>query len=132
MIRILIVEDRKDQCKRMTQILQKAFPNHEIFGVGSVNEAKNKIKELRSITLAIVDYELNDGNGYELLEYFKENLSNVPVIIVTAYGKDENKEVRAGLSLIKGAADFMHKPIEDVDELIQRVKHCIEIAELSV
>jgi len=127
MTRILLVEDDADQRDNLQMILQKAFASYEIVAIGSLKEAKGKIKELWSVSLIVADYQLSDGNGYELLEYCQVHLTNVPFIVITAYGRDEEKEVRAALSFQKGAFDFMNKPI-DPDELIERIKHALQIA----
>jgi DNA-binding NtrC family response regulator len=128
MIRILLVEDEEALLKRMKQILEKHFPRYEIHAVSSGNEARKKLKELRTMSLVVLDYFLGDENGYQLLEFFQSHLTDVPVIIISAYGKDEDKEVRAALSFQKGAFDFMHKPL-DFDEFVERIKHALYIAE---
>ena len=128
MTRILLVENEKDQLKRITQTLERNFPDYEIHAVSSLNQAKEKIKELRRVSLVVADYLLDDGTGYQLLEFCQNHLTDVPIIIMTAYGRDEEKEVRAALSFQKGAFDFVHKPL-DPDELIERIKHALQVAE---
>ena len=134
MIRILLVEDDKNQLKRIKEILEAKLPDYEIHAASSLNQAKDKIRELRAISLVITDYLLDEKTasinetGYELLKFCQDHLTNVPVIIFTAYGEDEEKEVRAALSFQKGAFDFMRKPL-DFDELIERIKHALEVAE---
>lgn len=128
MTRILLVEDDERLLKRMKEILELNFPDYQIHLASSVNQAKEKIKELRTVSLVVADYLLGDGTGYQLLEFCQNHLTDVPVIFITAYGKDEDKEVRAALSFQKGAFDFMHKPL-DFDELIERIKHALQMAE---
>ena len=128
MTRILLVEDDERLLKRMKEILELNFPDYQIHLASSVNQAKEKIKELRTVSLVVADYLLGDGTGYQLLEFCQNHLTDVPVIFITAYGKDEDKEVRAALSFQKGAFDFMHKPL-DFDEFIERIKHALQMAE---
>jgi DNA-binding NtrC family response regulator len=128
MIRILVVEDQIDQLESIVENLEEWFPTYEIYAVRSFAEADKKIQEFQTVSLIIADYQLEDRTGYDLLKYCQEHLTNVPVIIITAYGRDEEKEVRAGLSFQKGAFDFMHKPL-DFDEFKERIKRAIEIAE---
>jgi DNA-binding NtrC family response regulator len=128
MIRILLLEDRIDQLESLVDILENWFPGYKIYGVRSFSEAKQKIKELGTVSLVIADYQLEDGTGYDLLKYCQEHLTNVPVLIITAYGKDEEKEVRAALSFQKGAFDFMQKPL-DYDEFKERIIRALKIAE---
>jgi len=130
MIRILLVEDDKRQLKRMKEVLEGKFPDYEIQTALNLQQAIEIIDKLKAFSLVIADYllaEQSDETGYKLLEYCQNHLSDVPVIIITAYGKDLDKEVRAGLSFQKGAFDFMHKPI-DYDELIERIKRALEIS----
>jgi DNA-binding NtrC family response regulator len=129
MIRILVVEDEQAQLDNLKHILEEGFPKYEIHAVQSFSEAKDIIRKFGTVSLVITDFRLlPDGTGYDLLKYCLENLTNVPVIIITAYGKDEDQEVRAALSFQKGAFDFMDKPI-DFDELKERVRHALKIAE---
>jgi len=128
MVRILMVEDDANQLRRMAEILTKTFPSYNIHTATGYNEAVAKIKELQVVSLVVADYQLEDGTGYDLLKYCQDHLTNVPVILITAYGKDNEHEVRAALSFQKGAFDFMDKPI-DYDELIQRIARALEIAE---
>lgn len=128
MTKILIVDDEADQLKRMAEILETAFPDYEILTAASLAQAKARIEAVRAVSLVVTDYKLTDGTGYDLLRYCNEALTDTPVIIITAYGQDENEEVRAALSFQKGAFDFINKPL-DFNELIERIKHALRIAE---
>ena len=109
MTRILIVDDDVIQLELMAEILKQAFPDFEILTAPSLTEAKKTLEKLRVVSLVVTDYKLNDGTGYQLLKFCSEVLTNVPVIIITAFGNDENEEVRAALSFRKGAFDFLKK-----------------------
>ena len=131
MIRLLLVEDNQPQLERTRQILAQNFPGYDIQTASTLNEAIELINKFKVFSLVITDFKLAEDaseTGYKLLEYCQERLTDVPVIIVTAHGKDSENEVRAGLSFQKGAFDFMHKPL-DFDELIERVKRAINISE---
>jgi DNA-binding NtrC family response regulator len=57
---------------------------------------------------AIVDVSLPDGNGLELLEHFKQQGLNVPVIVLTGQGS-----IQLAVRAIKeGAEQFLTKPVE--------------------
>lgn len=128
MTKILMVDDDAAQLKRMSEILRNAFPEYEVHTASGLADAINKIEQLKAVSLVVADYRLDDGTGYDLLKYCQDTLTDVPVIIITAYGKNEEQEVRASLSFQKGAFDFMHKPI-DYDELIQRIGRALKIVE---
>ena len=131
MNRILLVEDQEEQLTRLGEILTAKFPASEVHLAKGLQQAIKLIHDFYTMSIIITDYQLEDGNGYDVLEYVQDHLSNVPVIIITAYGRDVGMEVRPALSLKKGAVDFMHKPfgLEEIDELIERIKLRIEDAE---
>lgn len=134
MVRILLVDDRTDQLNRMKEILERTFPDYDIQTALNPRQAIEKLNQLRAFSLVITDYDYSnsseqaDETGYKLLEYCQEHLTDVPVIIITAYGKDFEKEVKGGLSFQKGAFDYMDKPF-DIQEFIERVKRAISISE---
>lgn len=76
--------------------------------------------------LAIIDYQLKDENGVDLMESLKKIDPELPVIILTAYGTI-NKAVSA---MKKGAHSYLTKPFED-SELIHHVKRCLEKTQLK-
>ncbi len=130
MVRILVVEDRIEQLNRMKEILERNFPDYDIQTASNLQQAIEKLNQLRAFSLVITDYDYEQGDetGYKLLEYCQEHLTDVPVIIITAYGKDSEKEVKGDLSFQKGAFDYMDKPF-DIEEFIERVKRAISISE---
>ena len=133
MERILIVEDEENQLSRMKEILEREFPDYDIQTAPNPARAAETIDRLKAFSLIVADYDYSKSSdrsgdtGYTLLEYCKNNLTQVPVIVITAYGKDLEKEVRAALSFQKGAFDFMDKPL-DFAELIERIKRAIAIS----
>lgn len=130
MERILLVDDDAIQLQRMKKILAKALPDADINTALNLNAAINQIAQKKAFSLVITDYllaEQSDETGYKLLEYCQDHLTDVPVIIITAFGQNSEKNVRAARSFQKGAFDFMHKPL-DFDEFIERVKRAIAIS----
>ena len=92
----------------------------------NVEVAKNKreaIKKLSSQNFDIIlsDYRLPDGNGIEILEFFREKDKITPFIIITAYGSI-NGAVEA---LHKGASHYIPKPI-DFDNLLKIISFYIQ------
>lgn len=59
------------------------------------------------LDLAIVDYMLPDGNGFDLLKVIREVKPELPVIFMTAYSS-ENLAIRA---LREGITDYVKKPL---------------------
>jgi two-component system response regulator GlrR len=71
--------------------------------------------------LALIDYQLKNETGVQLMEKLNGIDPDLPVILLTAYGTIK----RAVESIQKGAYSFLTKPFKDA-ELIQLVKTCLE------
>lgn len=99
---ILIIEDDKD----LSEGLNLALKNHEIKIILAESIAKAK-KELarNSINLVVLDINLPDGSGLELLKEIKLS-SCIPVILLTA----NDTEMDVVLGLENGADDYIIKP----------------------
>lgn len=109
MANILIVEDDKAINQLMMRNLTLVgYTCVQVYSGDKVMEALSK----ESFDLIILDVMLPGKSGFELLE----EITEVPIILVTARGELENKV--KGLSL--GAEDYIVKPFEMM-ELIARV-----------
>ena len=60
------------------------------------------------IDMILIDYMMPNINGLEFIEEFKKNKSNIPIIMITAAGDDENIH-KAAFDL--GVSDFLSKPV---------------------
>lgn len=100
--RMLIIEDDA----ALARGLQSAFAaeNRKIRGCGDLAKARELLKE-EAFDLVILDVNLPDGNGCDLLKELRKD-SDVPVIILTA--NDMETDIVMGLEL--GADDYVTKP----------------------
>lgn len=57
--------------------------------------------------VVILDIRLPDQDGLEILRQIKQKYPNLPVVIVSGYNNEENKEKAREL----GASDFLEKPL---------------------
>jgi len=104
MIRILIVDDDKDLCKIVFDILKKEGYSVKIAYDGE--SAINKLKD-KKYNLMILDYKLNDDkNGLQVLEEAKQIDPSLITIMISGYG---NNQVRARAKEI-GIYSFINKP----------------------
>ncbi|NVO01357.1 MAG: response regulator, partial [Bacteroidetes bacterium] len=102
---ILIVEDVDYNILLMTQYLQKTGATLLIAKNGA--EAVMQCNEEGNIDLVIMDILLPVMDGYEATIEIKKFRPNLPIIALTAYAFDEDKE-----NCIKaGCDDFASKPI---------------------
>jgi two-component system response regulator GlrR len=87
----------------------------------AVKIAKNKIFDL-----ALLDFKLASKNGIELMEDLHQIDSEIPIIILTAYGTINN----AVQAMKKGAYSYLTKPFDD-QELLLLIKNGLEKRKLS-
>ncbi|WP_297057868.1 response regulator transcription factor [Thermosulfurimonas sp.] len=115
-LRVLIVEDEPD----VAELERLAF-EREGFRVEVADSAARALERLRYAVpdLVILDLMLPDLDGLEILKYlrFREELSGVPVIVVSARGE----EVDRVLGFELGADDYVVKPFSP-RELVLRAK----------
>lgn len=110
MRKILIVEDEKDIFKRLSMFLSEH--NFSIVEASSIDEVYEKTDT--SIDLALLDINLPDGKGDELIKYFKER--DIRIIITTV--KNDSNYIAEALD--KGVDDYITKPF-DLNVLRARV-----------
>jgi DNA-binding response OmpR family regulator len=104
--KVLIVDDKTQNLFALEKILQKV--SVDIFQATSGNEALGLTLE-HEFALAIVDVQMPEMDGYELVELMRGNeaTTSLPIIFVSAIYSDEYHH-RKGYD--SGAVDFMSKP----------------------
>jgi DNA-binding NtrC family response regulator len=117
MIKILIVDDDKDLCKTISDIL-KAEDYFVIIAYDG-DSALNKLKDER-FDLMIVDYKLYEKNGLQVIEEAKQINPSLITIMISAYG---NKVVRAKAKEL-GTYSFLDKPF-NIMKLIKTVNKAL-------
>jgi DNA-binding NtrC family response regulator len=120
--RVLVVDDEK--LIRFTLRESLAEEGYVVHEASDVSEAK-EIFERHRIDCSILDHKLPDGDGFELLETFKEQAPDVPVILMTAYSTIQ-KAVEA---MRRGAFTYVNKPFE-TDEMVLSVRTALETTRL--
>ncbi|MCP4719088.1 MAG: sigma-54-dependent Fis family transcriptional regulator [Desulfobacteraceae bacterium] len=120
---ILIVDDDLSLLKILKMRLEV-----EKYRVIDVSNGTDALAALGNdyFDLAIIDYQLKDENGVELMEALKKINPELQVIILTAYGTIK----KAVSAMKKGAHSYLTKPFED-SELIHHVKGCLEKTQLK-
>jgi DNA-binding NtrC family response regulator len=84
-------------------------------------EAAERIAE-RTYDLVVVDKNLPDMSGLDLLALARTRSPSTRVVIVTAYGSVES----ALAALQAGAADYILKPIDDVATFLDRLRRALD------
>jgi DNA-binding NtrC family response regulator len=119
---ILVVDDEKNILRLLSMTLRKN--DYEVDTAQSTEEAIEKFNSI-SYALVITDIKLPGKTGIDLLEYIKSKESDIPVIMMTAYGTIES----AINAMKKGAFNYLTKPVNP-DELLTVMKEAIEKYEL--
>jgi len=101
----LIVDDEPDIRELLDITLSRM--NIKTISAEHITQAK-ELLNLHKFDLCLTDMRLPDGNGIELIKYIQENISSLPVAMITAHGNMEY----AIEALKSGAFDFVSKPVD--------------------
>jgi DNA-binding response OmpR family regulator len=112
---ILVVDDERDLAATCERLLRRRGWNVAI--VGSREAALTMLARHPRPVLAIVDRQLPDGDGVDVLRAALAVVT--PVIVVTGYGSGATRR----LTLEEGAAGFLAKPFSanDLLELVRGI-----------
>jgi len=111
---VLIVDDEDDIRELLELTMLRLGLASD--GAASLAEARRLLGEKR-YRLCLTDMRLPDGDGLELVRYISENLRDLPVAVITAFGSMDN----AVTALKAGAFDYLSKPVS-IDQLRALVK----------
>lgn len=103
MEQLLIVEDDKGLNRGLSKALKTE--NCQVFSCQNIKEAREQLL-CSDISLVLLDVNLPDGSGLELLREIKETNPERPVILLTA--NDTDMDIVDGLE--QGADDYITKP----------------------
>jgi DNA-binding NtrC family response regulator len=118
--RILIVED-EDKLRRILE-LQLIDSGFDAAKAASAEEALPLIDRA---DLILTDFKLPGMSGLEMLQLIRRQNTQVPVIVMTAFGTIEN----AVEAMKAGASDFLLKPF-DLEHLTAVINKALEIRSL--
>ncbi len=120
---VLVIDDEQLVRWSIEKLLAKE--GHEVVAVGTGAEGILKIKE--SVPdIVLLDMKLPDINGLEVLRTIKKEMSELPVVMITAYGS-----IDSAIDAIKaGAFDYIVKPF-DAEKLKLTVGRAIELFKLK-
>lgn len=133
-INILIVDDRIENIIALEALIQRNDIN--IITTTSPNEALRLCWQ-NEISIALVDVQMPEMDGFELVEIIKSNpkTRDILVVFVTAISTETKYAVK-GLST--GAVDYLYKPLDPyitnakVDSLITLVRTQLEIKRKNI
>lgn len=123
-MKVLIIEDDQTLARNLKQVLAK-----DGFAVDTSITREDGLAqtEINEYDCIVLDINLPDGSGFDLLADLRKAENKTPVIVVTARGQVEDRI--KGLNL--GADDYIPKPV-DSNELIARIRAVIRRSSQSV
>ena len=104
-MRVLIVEDNRSLAEQMQKGLLQSGIQSELAYTGMEGEEKAYVNGYDAILL---DLNLPDKDGLDILKFLRDSQVNTPVIVITA--RDEIEERARGLD--SGADDYVVKPFQ--------------------
>ena len=111
---ILLVEDEKQLASSLKRGLEEEGHVVEVMHDGEKAELQGMVS---NYDVVVLDWRLPNRSGKEILEHWRSEDRNFPVLMLTALGDTEHKV--SGLDA--GADDYMSKPFS-FEELLARVR----------
>ncbi|PCH54213.1 MAG: hypothetical protein COC22_00665 [Flavobacteriaceae bacterium] len=128
MVKILLIDDLKDNLIALSAIINDEFPKAKIItaldGATGIELAKFYKPEL-----ILLDILMPEMDGFEVCRILKEddNTKDIPVVFVTAIKENRKNKIKA---LQVGAEGFLIKPIDEI-ELVAQVNAMLKIKAAS-
>lgn len=117
---VLVVDDHDNARSFMSKALKES--GHEVLEAATLAEANAYLDQERA-DIILLDVQLPDGYGPNLLERAAREQPGLPIILITAYG-----DVEMAVEAMKaGAMDFLQKPVD-----LERLKQAVERASGAV
>ncbi len=119
-MKVLVIEDEEKQ--RRVLGLHLSSCGFEVKAAGTAEEA---LKHAADVDLVLTDLKLPGMDGLAMMEALRAQNSNVPVIVMSAFGTVEV----AVEAMKRGAVDFLPKPFS-LDHLTVVVEKALEVRKL--
>jgi putative two-component system response regulator len=114
---VLLVEDDDRDALLVTDALERALDAPVVARAASMAEAAELVSGA-AWSLAIVDHELPDGSGIEVVDALRADNPSMPIVILTGQGSDET----AVEAFRRGASDYVVKGDAYPEALAIRVR----------
>ncbi len=109
-LNLIIIEDLAGQLGLETKSFQDPL------------EAAEYVRD-NAVDIAFIDYLMPGMNGIDFIEHIRRFHENIPIVMITAIGSDNELKLRA---LEAGATEFLTKPIEAPD-FMARIKNLVSL-----
>jgi DNA-binding NarL/FixJ family response regulator len=109
-IRVALIDDHVSFRGALAFMIERDEDISVVVQAGELEEAR-ALLERESIDVALLDLDLPDGNGLDLLPLLREHNPDAAVVILTGSINPENP----GLAIANGAVGFLHKSVSTAD-----------------
>ena len=116
-LQIIVVDDDEDLLRLIQRFL--VLQGNEVETFTSPLLALERVRQ-KKFDIALIDLVMPEMDGLELLHKLRQFDPLQQVIVITGYGSLP----RAVTALEEGAADFLLKPFETLDELAEAISLC--------
>jgi putative two-component system response regulator len=114
---VLLVEPDDEQARLVTEALERALDAPVVARTSSVAGAAELLSS-SEWSLAIVDHELPDGLGVEVIDALRANNPSMPIVMLTGQGSEET----AVEAFRHGASDYVVKGGPYLEALAIRIR----------
>ena len=121
---LLIVED-EERMRRLFELVLKPA-GYQLLLARSGDEALHLIQNHDALDMIITDLQLGTVSGMQVLEAARQQIPDVPVLIVTGYGTVKS----AVEAMQKGAYDYISKPVDN-EELKIVIARALQVRQLA-
>jgi len=121
----LLIVDDEERMRRLFELVLKPA-GYEVLLARSGMDAIRLIQEHGSFDMIITDLQLGGLSGMDVLDAARQQLPDVPVLIVTGYGTVKS----AVEAMQKGAYDYISKPIDN-EELKIVIGRALQVRQLA-
>lgn len=120
---VLVIDDEENARKNISEYLGAI--GYEVLEAGSIKEGKEYLKR-GNADIIVLDVNLPDGFGTDLLIEINSQPVRLPVIMITGYG-----DIKMAVEAMKnGAHDFLTKPIVDLENLNTSITRAAEMIQM--
>lgn len=120
MIQVLLIEDEESIRRVMSRILKEENHQYEITEAVDGKQGLDLLSK-GQFDLVLCDIKMPKMDGIEVLKKAKDEMLNIPFIMLTGHGNIET----AVEAMKLGAYDFISKP-PDLNRLLNSVRHAFE------
>ena len=128
MIKILAIDDNKDNLITLGAIIRDSFPD-AVFVTALSGKKGVEFATIENPDIILLDIIMPDMDGFEVCRQLKKDKQtcNIPVVFLTAMKEDKSDRIMA---LEVGGEAFLYKPVDET-ELIAQIRAMLKIKQFA-